>query len=50
MEKTLANEKLVKHVELQLEKLEHEAIGAFQAVLEAGRSVRVREEKEVGGD
>jgi hypothetical protein len=50
MEKTLANEKLVKHVELQLEKLEHEAIGAIQAVLEAGRSVRVREEKEVGGD
>lgn len=49
IEKTLTNEKLVKHMETQLEKLEHEAMGAVRAVLEAGRSVRVRE-KEVGGD
>jgi hypothetical protein len=49
MEKTLANENYIKHVELQLDKLEHETMGAVRAVLEAGRSVRERE-KEVGGD
>jgi hypothetical protein len=49
IEKTVTNENYIKHMELQLDKLEHEAIGAIRAVLEAGKSVRVQE-KEVGGD
>ena len=44
IEKTLTNEELVRHVEMQLEKLEYEAMCAVRAVLlEAGRSVRVRQ-------
>jgi hypothetical protein len=43
IEKTSTNEELVRHMEMQLEKLEYEAMGAVRAVLEAGRSVRVRE-------
>lgn len=50
IEKTSTNEELVRHMEMQLEKLEYEAMGAVRAVLlEAGRSVRVGE-NEVGGD
>lgn len=49
METTVTNKKYMEEMRMHLEELEQEAIGAVQAVLEAGRSVRVRE-KEVGGD